>query len=219
MLKPTIHIILADDHLIVRGGIKAMLEKEIRFQITGQANNGSEVISLLQNGTKADIVLVDMNMPVMGGIELTERLKNDYPAVKVIILSALDTEKYIIKAFKSGACGYLLKNISTAELIFAICHTYDYGQYICAELSSRFLKRLLTIPDPITNENVQDIEFSATDVEILTQLSEGFTNQEVADKLFTSKRTIENHRQQLIDKTGSRNTIALIRFAMLNGII
>lgn len=218
MLKPTIHIILADDHLIVRGGIKAILEKEKTFQITGEANTGVEVLQLLDN-VVADIVLVDMNMPVMGGIELTERLKQDHPAIRVIILSALDTEKYVIKAFKSGACGYLLKNVSPAELLFAICHTYEFGQYICAELSKRFLNRLLTIPDPVTNENVQNIEFSSIDVEILTLLSEGFTNQEVADKLFTSKRTVENHRQQLIDKTGSRNTIALVRFAMLNGII
>jgi DNA-binding NarL/FixJ family response regulator len=219
MLKPTIHIILADDHLIVRGGIKAMLEKEKNFQVTGEANNGEEVLRLLENGAKADIVLVDMNMPVMGGIELTERLSREYPAAKVIILSALDTEKYVIKAFKSGAGGYLLKSVSSAELTFAINHTFEYGQYICAELSGRFLKRLLTIPDPINNENVQDIEFSPLDVELLTMISEGFTNQEVADKLFTSKRTVENHRQHLIDKTGSRNTIALIRFAMLNGII
>ncbi|MFC0513490.1 response regulator [Mucilaginibacter angelicae] len=219
MTKLPINIILADDHLIVRGGIKSMLEKEKSFQITGEANNGIEVLRLLEQGIKADIILVDMNMPVMGGIELTERLKRDYPDARVIILSALDTEKYVVKAFKSGACGYLLKNISTAELIFAICHTYEFGQYICAELSGRFLNRLLTIPDPITNENIENIEFSALDVEILTLLSEGFTNQEVADKLFTSKRTVENHRQQLIDKTGSRNTIALVRFAMLNGII
>ena len=219
MLKSTINIILADDHLIVRGGIKAMLEKEKTFQITGEANNGAEVLQLLEKGIRAHVVLVDMNMPVMSGLELTERLKNDYPDVKVIILSALDTDKYVIKAFKSGACGYLLKNVSTAELIFAINQTHEHGQYICAELSSRFLKRMLTIPDLITNENVQDIEFSTVDVEILSLLSEGFTNQEVADKLFTSKRTVENHRQQLIDKTGSRNTIALIRFAVLNGVI
>jgi len=219
MLKSTVNIILADDHLIVRGGIRSMLEKEHSFQITGEANNGAEVLTLLENGTRADIILVDMNMPVMGGIELTERLKKDFPAVKVIILSALDTEKYVIKAFKSGACGYLLKNISTAELVFAICHTHEFGLYICTELAGRFLKRLLTIPELVINESVEDIGFSALEVEILTLLSEGFTNQEVADKLFTSKRTIENHRQQLIDKTGSRNTIALIRFAMLNGII
>lgn len=219
MIKSTINIILADDHLIVRGGIKSMLEKEKTFAITGEANNGIEVLTLLEKGIKADIILVDMNMPVMGGIELTERLKAEHPRIKVIMLSALDTEKYVIKAFKSGACGYLLKNVSTGELIFAIQHTYEFGLYICAELSKRFLNRLLTIPDPITNENVQDIEFSTVDVEILTLISEGYTNQEVADKLFTSKRTVENHRQQLIDKTGSRNTIALIRFAMLNGVI
>ncbi|AYL95236.1 response regulator transcription factor [Mucilaginibacter celer] len=219
MANAPIDIILADDHLIVRGGIKSMLEKEKSFQITGEANNGVEVLRLLEQGVKADIALVDMNMPAMGGIELTEHLKQDYPELKVIILSALDTEKYVIKAFKSGASAYLLKNISTAELIFAIGHTHQFGQYICAELSGRFLNRLLTIPDPITNENIENIEFSTLDVEILTLISEGFTNQEVADKLFTSKRTIENHRQQLIDKTGSRNTVALIRFAILNGVI
>jgi len=219
MQQSIVHIILADDHLIVRGGIKAMLEKEKSFQVTGEAGNGAEVLDLLEQGTKADIILVDMNMPVMGGIELTERLKEGYPDIKVIILSALDTEKYVIKAFKSGAWGYLLKNISKSELIFSICYTHEYGQYLCAELSGRFLNRLLTIPEPATNEDAQNIEFSDLDIEILTLLSEGFTNQEVADKLFTSKRTVENHRQQLIDRTGSRNTIALIRFAIINGVI
>jgi DNA-binding NarL/FixJ family response regulator len=219
MLTQMIHIILADDHLIVRGGIKGMLEKERKFEVTGEANNGAEVLRLLQSGTKADVILVDMNMPVMGGIELTEIVKRDYPATRVIILSALDTENYVIQAFRAGACGYLFKNVSARELVFAINHTHEFGCYVCAELSQRFLHRLLTIPDPIVNENVKGIEFSELDVGILSLLSEGFTNQEVADKLFTSKRTVENHRQQLIDKTGSRNTIALIRLAMLNGVI
>ena len=219
MFDNKIRIILADDHLILRGGIKAMLEKENFIEVTGEANNGTEVLSLMQNGTKADIILVDMNMPVMGGIELTEHLRKDHPSAKVIILSALDTEKHVIQAIHSGACGYLLKNISTSELVFAIKHTYEFGQYICAELSKRFLNRVLTVPSPATNESIQGIEFSSRDVEILSLLAEGFTNQEVADKLFTSKRTVENIRQQLIDKTGSRNTISLIRFAMLNGII
>ncbi|MDN3550213.1 response regulator transcription factor [Mucilaginibacter aquaedulcis] len=219
MQHSIVNIILADDHLIVRGGIKAMLEKEKSFVVTGEASNGAEVLHLLNQGIKADIILVDMNMPVMGGIELTERLKNQYPDIKVIILSALDTEKYVIKAFKSGAWGYLLKNISASELIFSICYTHEYGQYVCAELSGRFLKRLMAIPETAINDDAQDMEFSDLDIEILTLLSEGFTNQEVADKLFTSKRTVENHRQQLIDRTGSRNTIALIRFAILNGVI
>lgn len=158
-------------------------------------------------------------MPLMGGIELTEVIKKDFKEIKVIILSALDMEKYVIHAFRAGACGYLLKTVGAKELVFAIKHTYESGIYICAELAKRFLNRMLTIPDPTTNENAQGIEFSERDIEILSLISQGFTNQEVADKLFSSKRTIENHRQQMIDKTGSRNTIALIRFAMLNGII
>ncbi|MBB6107597.1 response regulator transcription factor [Mucilaginibacter lappiensis] len=214
-----IHIILAEDHHIVRGGIKSLLEKEKDFVITGEATNGADVLDLLNKGTNADIILADMNMPVMGGLELTERIKNDFPQSKVIILSALDHEKYVIKAFQSGASGYLLKSVSPDELIFAIKHTHQHTAYICSELSIRFLNRLLTIPDPVSHENIQDIEFSTREIEILGLIAEGFTNQEIADKLFTSKRTIENHRQTLIDKTNSRNTVALIRFAMLNGII
>jgi DNA-binding NarL/FixJ family response regulator len=214
-----IQIILAEDHHIVRGGVRSLLEKEEGFIISGEATNGTEVLNLLKKGTKADIVLADMNMPGMGGIELTEHLKQKFPALKVIILSALDHEKYVIKAFQSGASGYLLKSVSPDELIFAIKHTFQYTSYICSELTARFLSRILTIPDPATHENILDIEFSDREIEILSLIAEGFTNQEIAGKLFTSKRTIENTRQNLIDKTGSRNTVALIRFAMLNGII
>jgi DNA-binding NarL/FixJ family response regulator len=214
-----IQIILAEDHHIVRGGIQSLLEKENGFSIAGEATNGSEVLGLLAKGVKADIILADMNMPVMGGLELTETIKKNFPGIKVIILSALDHEKYVVKAFQSGASGYLLKSVSPDELIFAIKHTYQNNAYICSELGRRFLDRLLTIPDLVSNENNQGIEFSGREVEILSLIAEGFTNQEVADKLFTSKRTIENYRQSLIDKTGSRNTVALIRYAILNGII
>src|SRR5579862_4869136 len=98
-----IHIILAEDHHIVRGGIRSLLEKEKGFVVSGEATNGTEVIQLLEKGLKADIILADMNMPDMGGIELTEQIKNRFPGLKVVILSALDHEKYVIKAFQSGA--------------------------------------------------------------------------------------------------------------------
>jgi len=214
-----IHIILAEDHHIVRGGVKALLEKESNFAVSGEATNGAEVLALLEKGVPADIILVDMNMPVMGGLELTSTVSERFPASKVIILSALDHEKYVVKAFHSGANAYLLKSISPDELIFAIKHTMLHSQYICTELSKRFLDRLLQQPDTIIYKSVQDLEFSSREIEILNLIAEGFTNQEVADKLFSSKRTIENHRQSMIDKTGSRNTVALIRFAIINGII
>ena len=104
-------------------------------------------------------------------------------------------------------------------MVFAIKHIFQYTQYICAELTIRLMDRLRSVPDLLMSENINNIEFSSIEIEILSLIAEGFTNQEVADKIFTSKRTIENHRQNLIDRTGSRNTVALIRYAMLNGVI
>lgn len=214
-----IRIILAEDHHIVRDGVRSLLEKEKGLAVIGEGANGAEVLQLLEEGVKADIVLADMSMPVMGGLELTEQLKAKYPHIKVIILSALDNEKYVLKAFQSGVKGYLLKSGSPDELVFAIKHIHQYNQYISSDLSRRFLNRLLALPDPVTHKNMWDLDFSTREVEILSLLAEGYTNQEIADTLFASKRTIENQRQIMIVKTGTRNTIALIRFAMLNGII
>ena len=214
-----INILLAEDHNIVRDGIRSLLEKEDYLHINGEAVNGAEALLLLQNGIQADIVIADMNMPIMGGMELAEHIKKQYPEIKVIILSALDHEKYILKAFQSGVKGYLLKNITSDELIFAIKQVYNNSEYVCSELTSRFINRLLAIPEPVISEHLEGIKFSSKEIEILGFIAEGFTNQEIADKLFTSRRTIEGHRQSLIEKTGARNSIALVRFAILHGVI
>jgi len=214
-----IKIILAEDHLIVRGGVKSLLEKEADFSVIGEASNGLEVIEMLESGLLPDIILADMNMPEMGGLELTAVVKDRFKASRIIILSAHDHEKYVVKAFQSGASGYLLKSVSPDELIFAIKHTFQYTQYICSELSKRFLNRLLTLPEPVSFEHVKSLDFTDRDIEILSLISNGYTNQEIADKLFSSRRTIENHRQTMLDKTGARNIIALVRFAIINGII
>jgi len=214
-----INIVLAEDHNIVRNGIVSLLEKEPDIRVAGAATNGHEVLNLLQSGTHADVILADMNMPGMGGLELTESIKEQYPNCKVIILSALDHEKYVIKAFQAGATGYLLKSVTADELVFSIKHTLLDNLYICSELTSKFLKRLLTIPDPEAIHELDGMEFSLKEIEVLGLISEGYTNQEIADKLFSSKRTIEGQRQALIDKTGARNTAALVRFAIINGIV
>jgi DNA-binding NarL/FixJ family response regulator len=214
-----INIMLAEDHKIVRDGLKFILEKEPEFNIVAEVNNGKEVIEAFNKSIQVDILLSDMNMPGMGGQELTQWVKANQPQVQVIILTALDIEEYVIKTFKAGACGYLLKNISADELHFAIRHVHAKNQYVCSELTMRFVNRLVTMPDHTSTEMQAGLEFSSRELEILTLLADGFTNQEIADKLFTSKRTVEGHRQNLIDKTGVRNTAALIRFAVLNGII
>lgn len=214
-----IKIILAEDHNIVRNGVRNLLEKEKDLHIIGEALNGEEVLDLIATGVHPDIILADMNMPVLDGVQLAEKLAEMPGAPKIILLTMMDHEKYVVKAFKAGILGYLLKNISADELIFAVKHVHSDGRYICSELALRLLDRLVQTPERGSAEGDLSYDFSKREIEVLTLIAEGFTNQEIADNLFTSKRTVEGHRQSMIEKTGTRNTAALIKFALLNGII
>src|SRR5690606_1329149 len=214
-----IKIILAEDHNIVRNGIKILLEAEEEFSVVGEAINGHEVLEMISKEGHVELVLADINMPIMDGIELVKNLKTSYPKVRLIILSMLDNEKYVAQAFSAGACGYLLKNVSSDELIFAIKHVSTGGKYLCSELSMKILDRMIN--SPLSSQSVFEntIDLSSREIEVLNLIAQGLTNHEMSEKLCLSKRTIEGHRQSLIVKTGSRNTAALIRYAVLNGIV
>ncbi|MDB5288634.1 MAG: hypothetical protein JWR05_3583 [Mucilaginibacter sp.] len=213
-----IKIILAEDHNVVRNGIRSLLDKEKDIQVIAEATNGKMVLQILKDGRIPDIILADINMPEMNGMEMVAQISQTYPKIKVIMLSMLDHEKYIMQAFKAGATGYILKNVNAVELVYAIRHVCSSNEkYICNELSLRLLDKLMHTPD--SNFEVEDLDITKREVEVLSLIAEGYTNQEIADKLFTSKRTIEGNRQMLIEKTGTRNTAALIRYAILNNII
>jgi len=212
-------IILAEDHKIVRNGIKMLLESQGEITVVAEADNGIEVLKYFKNGGQVDIVITDINMPEMDGITLIAELKSVSPDTQIIMLSMLDNEKYIAQAFIEGARGYLLKNISEEELNFALRYVSGGGRYLCAELAEKLLDKLISNPLQQANAAGQNIDFSLREMEVLHLIAEGYTNTEMADKLFLSKRTIEGHRQALIDKTGAKNTAALIRFAVINGFI
>lgn len=212
-------IILAEDHKIVRNGIKMLLESQGEITVVAEANNGIEVLNYFKDGGQADVVITDINMPEMDGITLITELKTISPDTRIIMLSMLDNEKYIAQAFIEGARGYLLKNISEEELNFALRYVSGGGRYLCAELAEKLLDKLISNPLQHANATGQNIDFSLREMEVLHLIAEGYTNTEMADKLFLSKRTIEGHRQALIDKTGAKNTAALIRFAVVNGFI
>jgi len=214
-----LNLILAEDHNIVRNGIRMLLEADKEISIAGEATNGLEALNIIAGGVKVDIVLADINMPEMDGISLIKELKMISPETKIVILSMLDNEKYVAQAFSEGASGYLLKNVSADELVFSLKHVLGGGKYLCAELSIRLLDRLISATNMPANQSNPKIDFSMREIEILHLIAEGLTNNEMSDKLFISKRTIEGHRQSLIEKTGSRNTAALIRFAVLSGIV
>ncbi|RYE36312.1 MAG: response regulator transcription factor [Sphingobacteriaceae bacterium] len=215
-----INVLLTEDHNVVRDGIKSLLQKENNLQVIAEAINGRQAIDLLKGDIKVDIILADLNMPELNGIELTAAVKVKYPKIKVIILSMLDHENYILEAFKAGASAYILKNVTADELVFAIKHVCNNNErYICSELALRMLDKLLHRPEIVTVPEMPETDLSKRETEVLTLIAEGFTNQEIADKLFTSKRTIEGHRENLIAKTNTRNTAALIRYAIVNGLI
>lgn len=215
-----INVLLTEDHNVVRNGLKSLLEKDGELCVAAEATNGKQALAVLDKGIKIDIILTDINMPEMAGLELTATVKDRYPKIKVIILSMLDHEKYILEAFKMGASGYILKNVTADELVFAIKHVCRNSErYICSELALRMLDKLIQKPEVVIPKPMVEMDLSKREIEILLLITEGYTNLEIADRLFTSKRTVEGHRQNLIDKTGSKNTAALVRYAILNGLI
>lgn len=213
-----INILLADDHQIVLTGLCNLLNLEIDINIAGAASNGYDVIKLLKQGIKPDILITDLYIPGINGLELTQLLAEQYPDIKVIILTMETNEKYLIDAFKLGVKSYLLKQITHTEILFAIRQVYQGKCFICTETASSITKWLGSYFSPRSTECL-DMEFSKRELEILHLLADGYTNIEIADKLYTSRRTVEGHRQSLINKTGVRNTPELIKFAMLNKLL
>ena len=214
-----IQVLLAEDHNIVRNGIKMLLGSDKEIQVAGEATNGKEALDFISSNEGIDVILADINMPELDGISLIKEAHNLKPDIRVVILSMHDNDKYVSQAFQEGASGYLLKSVSADEMIFSLKHVKAGGKYLCSELSIKMLEKLSQKSVNSVSENVSNIEFSMREIEVLHLIADGLTNSEMSEKLFLSKRTIEGHRQSLIEKTGSKNTAALIRYAVLNGII
>ena len=215
----TINLMLVDDHKIIRDGIKSFLKGD-EIQIVGEASNGRELLEMLTE-TQPDVVLLDINMPEMDGLEATKLIKAQYPEVKVLVLSMLDHEKYVQQVFDAGAMGYTLKNIGKDELIHAIRMVANGNRFIGTDVAFAFLNKLRNILPAPANQPYEkkSTDLSAREIEVLKLIAEGMTNAEIADKLFTSKRTIESHRQNIIEKTQVKNTAALIKYALNTGLI
>lgn len=212
-------ILLAEDHSIVRSGIRFLLEKETDMAVVAEATDGNEVLDMIKSGLQFDVLLADINMPEMGGIELISHLRTMRPETRSLVLSMIDEENSVLEAFSAGASGYLLKNVTKDEMIFAIHHVMTGNRYICSELAANMLVKLSQDTVAPSNRKKVEVGLSKREVEVLGLIAEGLTNNEIANKLFTSRRTIEGHRKNLIDKTGARNTATLIRFAVTNGLL
>jgi DNA-binding NarL/FixJ family response regulator len=210
-----VKVFLVEDHEIVRQGIKALLEGEPDIVVTDEAANGIDMLKKLESG-QPDVLLMDMNMPEMSGVECTTEVKKRYPGVKVLILSMHDHESYLVDMIYAGADGYILKNSSREELLFAIRKVANEGVYISSEFA---LNMLAKHKRDVRKQASPAVILSDREMDVLVLIAEGHTNTEIADKLFTSVRTIETRRKNLLDKTGTTNTATLIRYAVVNGLV
>ncbi|PWS27025.1 DNA-binding response regulator [Pedobacter yonginense] len=219
-MKIPVKVLLADDHTIMRNGLIALLDNEPAIQIIAEAASGTDVLNHLKGDLELDIIITEINLSDISGIELTSIIKARYPRIKVIILTSLDHENYVSQSLDAGASGFLLKSVNIDEVIFAIKNVAQGYKYICTTITLKLLAQLRG-RFAIGSSSVlkSDIDLSKRELEILGLIAEGYTNSEIAEKLFTSKRTIEGNRQNLLDKTGKKNTAALINFVIRNGII
>ncbi|WP_426061643.1 response regulator [Hymenobacter sp. B1770] len=214
-----IRVFLVDDHPIVRDGIRSLLERESAVQVVGTAGNGQELLDQLPN-TPADLVLIDINMPVMDGYETTLRLREEYPEVRILALSMLIEELYIGRMLDAGASGYLLKSTGKDEIIHAIRMVMDGKMFLCSEIGLGMLRKVLNWNASGAPAGASKSQLlSKREMEVLQLIAEGLTNAEIADQLFTSKRTVETHRQNILEKTQAKNTAALVKIALSDGLI
>jgi DNA-binding NarL/FixJ family response regulator len=212
-----IRLALADDQVLFRQGIAAIISSEAGFALEMEADNGLDFLSnLTKMELLPDIVLMDMEMPGMDGMELNEKLHQQYPSIKVIVLSVHDSERLMARMIQAGACGYLFKNCNKEELVNAIRNVFNNGFYITPVV-------LKAIQSPaakgsITNIQSVAIELSQREKEVLCLICEEYSNAEIAEKLFISVRTVDGHRNNLLAKTGCHNTAGLVLFAVKHRI-
>lgn len=216
-----IKILLVEDHMVVRNGIKLLLESQDGFEVVGEASNGMEALDYLKNNPAPNIVLTDISMDEMDGLKLLQILHKEYDSIKVVILSMLNQINYVLEAFEYGLMGYLVKNVGYNELLFALNHIANGGRYMSEEISMLLLHQVRSgqYNGKDRMKLAIDVDLSERELEVLKLIAEGYTNIEIADKIFLSKRTVEGHRQNLIEKAGVKNTAHLVKFAFEHGIL
>ena len=211
-MERTCKIVLADDHTLFRNGLKTLLSGIRNFEVTGEASDGCELLELLGRETP-DVVLLDIEMPKMNGIVAAEEALKRWPDLRIITLSMFGEESYYSRMVQAGARGFLLKDSDIGDVIEAIDAVMSGGSYFSPQLLSSLTGRMRT------RDDVPDEQLSVREREILVAVCRGLSNQEIADELFISKRTVDKHRANILEKTGCKNTASLVVYAIRNGIV
>ena len=216
MRTTPIRIVLADDHEIFRDGFRAMIKKQPSVQLLGEASNGEELIALTHE-LKPDVVVTDIKMPRVDGIEATKRLTNELPNIGVIALSMFDEENLIVEMLEAGAKGYLLKNAHKNEIIEAIKTVSNDQTYYCNDTSAK-LAQLIAKSKFKPSTRIVKPEFSEKEFAVIRYICQEMSNKEIAFHLNLSIRTIEGYRDRIQEKIGAKNTAGIVVYAIKNNI-
>ena len=210
-------ILIVDDHQLIIDGLRGFLENETDFNVVGEANNGAEAIKLAEI-LQPHVILMDIEMPELSGIQACEEIKRNQPEIKVIIISMHEEKELIKKLVERGVNGYLLKNSSKDEVMTAIRTVQDDQPYFSQDVTQSLLNK----SKPATGSSSEVVTLASLterEIEILKLVAEGLTNKEIGDQLFISHRTVDTHRTNLMKKLDINNVAGLIRFAYKSGLI
>lgn len=216
MSDKKIRVVLVDDHPLVLDGISARLEGEPTIDVVGMANDGQQALQVAAELTP-DVVLMDVSMPVMNGFEAAEKFREEQPNIKVLILSMHDDREYIVKLIKCGAAGYVLKDVSSSELITAIETVFSGGSYFSSGASQALFSQFEQ--EQAVNEKAEQEALTGREKDVLKLVAEGNSNKEIARTLDISVRTVETHRQNIKNKLDIHTAAGLTRYAIDNNLV
>ena len=212
-----IKIAIADDYKNFREGLKVGLSADDSLEVMLEADNGEELLKGLENNSP-DVIIMDLKMPIMDGMEATKEVRKKYPSIKVLVVSMYEDDKFIIHLMENGANGYLLKNAEPDEIRRSIYSVHENGYYFNDLVNKALLKKLV-LKNNLKPSFNQNIDLTEREQEVLKMICEEKTAAEIAKEIFLSPRSVEGIRQRLIEKIGVRNTAGLVMFAVKNGIV
>ena len=211
-----ITVLVADDHEIVRKGIISILDQQPDIDVVGEASDGEEAVDKAKT-LQPDVVVMDLNMPILNGIEATRRIKRYVPATEILVLSIYDDEQHVHRVFDAGASGYLVKDTAVSALVTAIMEVFNGNAYLSPSISKRVLQIMQKPFQPGTRG--QDEFLSTRENQILQLIAEGYSNREIAKKLFIAPKTVSNHRNNIMNKLDIHDVASLTRYAIAHGIV
>ena len=218
MAKPKIQVMIVDDHKMFVEGVQAIFSNSAEIKIVETIFDGQDVMGAIEKNPNIDIILLDINLPNLNGLELTKQIKKKYPAIKILILSMYNNAEYIKEVLKEGASGYVLKNTDHEELVQAMQTVFNGSQYYSQSVTQTMMNSFAK-KNQGNNMDILQVKISKREKEILGLIIKEHTAQEIANMLFISLHTVETRRGDLMSKLGVRNSAGLVRVALENSLV